>query len=225
MPPQGLRFRVGASSSREEFLRIGKVCADDLLAAYRDLGRSAESDRRWLDFGSGCGRVARHLVTRGSIVEYTGADVDKEQTAWAARHLPACFVTIPTTPPTALAESAFDVIFSISVFTHLDEAGQFAWLAELRRLLRPGGLLIATTHSPRIAHDARGVAPGELAELDRRGFLFRRSVGPFNEQAAFHSDGYLRAEWGRFLRPVAHLPFALGQFQDISCWEKSGASP
>jgi SAM-dependent methyltransferase len=225
LPPARLRFRVGASSSREEFLRIGRVCADDLMAAYLSAGRPAKDDGRWLDFGSGCGRVARHLIGRAPIADYTGVDVDAPQIAWAARHLAGRFATIPPSPPTALPSGGFDVVFSISVFTHLDEAAQFAWLAELRRLLRPGGLLLATTHAPKIAESAIGIRPEELAALARRGFLFRRSVGPFNEQAAFHSGEYLRSAWAPSFDFVAHHPFALGQFQDITLWQRrEGAS-
>jgi SAM-dependent methyltransferase len=221
VPPPRLRFRVGSSSSRAEFLRVGGVCAEDLLKAYRTVARPADADGRWLDFGSGCGRVARHLLGRPPISDYTGVDVDADQIAWAARNLPGRFATIPRHPPTALPSESFDVVFSVSVFTHLDEAAQMAWLEELRRVLRPGGLLIATTHSPRIAIEGARVSSEERVALERRGFLFRRSVGPFNEQASFHSKEYLRATWSPAFRAIAHLPFALGGYQDISLWERA----
>ena len=225
LPPAALRHRVGPNSSRAEFLHIGALCADDLMKVYAQLGRRPESDRRWLDFGSGCGRVARHLSKpigcRAPITDYTGVDVDRRQIAWAARHLAGRFAVIPAAPPTALARGSFDVIFAISVFTHLDEAMQGAWLAELERLLRPGGLLLATTHAPEIARTSPGVTATELAELEARGFLFRPSVGPFNEQSAFHSRDYLQATWSSHFDSRGFFPFALGSFQDISAWEKA----
>jgi SAM-dependent methyltransferase len=229
LPPARLRHCVGPNSSRSEFLHVGALCASDLTKVYVQLGRRQEDDRRWLDFGSGCGRVARHLVGPAATasagpgaIEYTGVDVDRRQIAWAARHLPGRFEVIPAAPPTALAAGSFDVIFTISVFTHLDEAMQEAWLAELARLLRPGGLLLATTHTPEIARTSPGVTAAELARLDERGFLFRPSVGPFNEQSAFHSESYLLANWSRQIQPRGFFPFALGSFQDISAWEKAG---
>jgi len=225
LPPAGLRHRVGPNSSRAEFLRVGALCADDLMKVYAELGRRPESDRRWLDFGSGCGRVARHLIgregARAPIRDYTGIDVDRCQTAWAARQLPGRFAVILAAPPTALAPGSFDVIFTISVFTHLDEAMQEAWLAELKRLLRPGGLLLATTHAPEIARTSPGVTPGELARLGQRGFLFRPSLGPFNEQSAFHSEAYLQTTWSRHLELRGFFPFAIGGFQDVSAWERA----
>ena len=229
LPPAALRHRVGPNSSRAEFLHVGALCADDLLKVYAQLERPAASDRRWLDFGCGCGRVARHLIGPGAEVRfgvrdlaYCGVDVDRRQIAWAARYLPGRFAVIPIAPPTALADSSFDVIFTISVFTHLDAGPQEAWLGELTRLLRPGGLLLATTHAPEIARTSPGVTAAELARLERDGFLFRPSVGPFNEQSAFHSAAYLQQGWSRYLEPRGFFPKALGGFQDISAWERAG---
>jgi SAM-dependent methyltransferase len=202
------------------------------MKVYAALGRDAARDARWLDFGCGCGRVARHLlspeaVSRYGFVarDYTGVDVDRRQIGWATRHLPGKFAVTPHLPPTALASSSFDVIYTISVFTHLDEGPQRAWLAELARLLAPGGLLLATTHAPEIAATSPGVTATELARLAERGFLFRSSVGPFNEQSSFHSRVYLEATWSNFLLPAGFFPFALGSFQDISAWTKPGGSP
>ena len=132
------------------------------MKVYAQLGRPPEADRRWLDFGCGCGRVARHLIGREARPRRPGSTTPEStsiaaQIDWAARHLPGRFEVIPTAPPTALAGGSFDLIFTISVFTHLDEAMQEAWLAELARLLRPGGLLLATTHAPEIARTSPGV--------------------------------------------------------------------
>jgi SAM-dependent methyltransferase len=48
-------------------------------------------------------------------------------------------------PRSPFASGFFDLIYSYSVFSHLSEAAHRSWLAEIRRILRPGGVLIATT--------------------------------------------------------------------------------
>jgi len=49
-------------------------------------------------------------------------------------------------PPTEFPDDTFDFIYGISVLTHLPEMLQFAWMNELSRVLKPGGLLYITTH-------------------------------------------------------------------------------
>ena len=46
-------------------------------------------------------------------------------------------------PPLLFPDCAFDLVFAISVFTHLDEQYQLAWLAELRRVAQPGAILFS----------------------------------------------------------------------------------
>ena len=46
-------------------------------------------------------------------------------------------------PPLGLEHGSFDLIYAISVFTHLTD-NSVPWLLELRRMLKPDGLLIAT---------------------------------------------------------------------------------
>lgn len=48
----------------------------------------------------------------------------------------------------------------------MDEAQQFRWLAEARRVLKEGGLLLATTHSPELPYARPDVAHDQGASLD-----------------------------------------------------------
>ena len=49
-------------------------------------------------------------------------------------------------PPLLFEPQSFDLIYGISVFTHLNQQFQPRWLQELRRILKPDGMLILSLH-------------------------------------------------------------------------------
>src|SRR6185437_10459243 len=51
--------------------------------------------------------------------------------------------------PLPFAEASFDLIITVSVLTHVDEPTQDRLLEELRRVARPGGTVLITTHGAR----------------------------------------------------------------------------
>jgi len=220
LPPARLRRRVSRTSSRREFDAVGRGVASELVAAFGRCREPGASYSRWLDFGSGAGRVTRHLTAFGDADELTGVDVDPDLVAWTDRRLaPAKFRRIAPSPPTDFPAGRFDVVVCVSVFTHFDEEAGRRWAAELARLLRPGGLLIVSTHGAAIA------AAQPLSETQRRrfaetGFLFIPGGGAFNEEAAFHSEAYLRSAWSPWFDPVEFVQHGLMGFQDLSSWRR-----
>lgn len=97
-----------------------------------------------LDFGCGVGRVVRQF--RGDPFRLHGSDINRESVDWCRRNLPfARFEVNGADPPLVFPDQSFDFIYTFSVFTHFTEQQQFAWMAELRRVLRPRGYLYLTT--------------------------------------------------------------------------------
>lgn len=220
VPPARLRFRVSGTSSRRVFLDVGRSATADILRGF-EAGRVSGRDYpRWLDFGCGSGRISRHLVGSPAVRELYGTDVDAEAIAWAARNLPAGRYTVNASkPPLEFPSSHFDVVVAGSIFTHLNKEPQRAWLAEVARLLRPGGLLIACTHSPNLTFMRPDLTQRQHAALAGGGFLFAPGGGAFNDDGAFHSRQYLESEWGKILRPRLFEEYGYCRFQDLSVWE------
>lgn len=98
-----------------------------------------------LDWGCGHGRVTRYLRMLGANGPLHGIDIDHQNVEWAQRHLAGItFADGPLMPPTRYRAGLFDLVFGISVMTHLAVEVQRTWLEELRRILKPGGLALLT---------------------------------------------------------------------------------
>jgi cyclopropane fatty-acyl-phospholipid synthase-like methyltransferase len=88
------------------------------------------------------------FLQRYPQVRWYGSDVDAESIEWCRRNIPsASFTANAPMPPLAYEEGTFDLLYAISVFTHLNEEYQRAWIADFHRMLRPRGLLLLTVHS------------------------------------------------------------------------------
>jgi SAM-dependent methyltransferase len=168
LPPARLRLLVdGRSGDAERFLQVGARMLDSIRTAAAGSGPAVEEMRAVLDFGCGCGRVARHWA-RIEGPELHGCDYNGELVDWSDANLPFLWADRNgLAPPTPYVAESFDLIYALSVFSHLDEPLQHAWVAEFRRLLRPGGRLVVSllgdSVSDRLALDERRrFAAGEL---------------------------------------------------------------
>lgn len=153
VPPPRLRLLVdGRTGDADAFLRLGAQMCSAIQGAVAAAGVPAERVRAILDFGCGCGRVARHWAAVEGPEVY-GCDYNPDLVAWCTANLPHLRVTRnQLAPPTPYVTGSFDLVYALSVFSHLDEVLQRGWLTEFRRLLRPGGLLVLSVLGERMRH-------------------------------------------------------------------------
>jgi SAM-dependent methyltransferase len=169
LPPVRARYLVAGSADIRGFLELGKRAADTISAATAKAGRPIESMQAILDFGCGSGRVLRHWHRIADRVAVYGTEMNAFLVDACRKSVP--FATVGNNrpaPPLDYAGETFDLVYALSVFTHLHEDLQRAWRDELRRILRPGGLLLVTTHG---AH----YLP-RLSETERAAFASGRCV-------------------------------------------------
>lgn len=195
LPPALLRYRVCESLDRAEFLRIGEGCACLIEQNLSQVGANLADVRRVLDFGCGCGRTLRWMLPNFPGVEFHGADIDADAVHWCQENLAGAHL-IQSTPQPPLPYSAghFDIIYCLSVFTHLDEAVQDGWIQELSRLLASDGTLLMTVHG---SGAATALDRSGLESLRATGFVHRRSlklkgIVPDGYHTAWHSEQYIR---------------------------------
>lgn len=116
-----------------------------------------------LDFGCGCGRIARQLIQQRPRPErYVGIDLHAGMIRWCQDNLaprapgfefhhhdvfyPAFNpgVNKPRSASLPFGDGDFSLVVAHSVFTHLTQSQTDAYLAELARVLAPGGVLRTT---------------------------------------------------------------------------------
>lgn len=201
VPPGALRVRVHGAEDLSSFIRLGKTVAFDLYTTLSEQGIDAGGAHRILDFGCGCGRVLTWFSYLYPESRLFATDIDAEAIQWCQQHLGerAMFSANGRDPPLPCDNGQFDIVYSVSIFTHLPEAMQFAWLEELNRITRPGALLVLTVRGARFFPSGSGRAQKRLA---RDGFYYLKGKGthglPAFYQTSYHHVSYIMREWSRY---------------------------
>ncbi len=153
--------------------------------------------------------------------ELHATDTDADAIAWVREHLP--FVEARTNeplPPLSYPDGYFDLVYNHSVFTHIDEHMQDAWLAELRRVTRPGGHVVLTVHGE---HAFSQTPDPPWADFEQRGIVFvAHAQEPFPAWygVTYHATWYVFARWSRWLRIRAYVPRGALGLQDMILLER-----
>lgn len=188
LPPRRLMVRVAGTPDADWFLESGRVSADTVSEAAARHGRPLEEVGSLLDFGCGCGRVTRWW--RELEAEVHGSDADAGAVEWCRANLRfGRFAVNELAPPLSYGESSFDLVYAFSVLTHLTEELQGPWMEELRRVLRPEGLLVLSTHGERYRER---LSAAERVRFDAGDLVVRwGAVAGTNLCTTFHPRAYL----------------------------------
>lgn len=211
-------FSYWASGLQDMRLMIGTAKAHGVEA------------RSWLDLGCASGRVLRHVLHEHPEIRAIGCDINRWHAEWCSIHLPGngVFFQSSSVPALPLEDNSVDLVSAYSVFTHI-EALETAWLMELRRVLRPGGLAWITVHTEFTLQDMTPdwplwdpvmKHPEAATRLDEaRAFVGNRLVLRWLNNRSYASNvfyrlDYLKAHWGRVLE-VAEVRRRHPSFQDV----------
>jgi len=220
IPPVDLSARLSraprASRDRERYLERGRE-------SLRAIERALPDDWGWagkkvLDFGCGAGRTIRHLAPLAPQCELWGSDISATCIEWNRRHLsPAVsFVANGEAPPLPLPDGQLDLVYALSVFTHIADHWA-AWLLEIDRILAPGGRLVATFMGEGMCEAVSG-EPWDEGSIGMNVYEAGQDWevgGPM----VLHSPWWIEAHWGRLfaierLRPRGFLEGAAEPGQD-----------
>ncbi len=219
-PPSAAMVRASGNDQQRFWRATGiKTCNDfrRILAPHLNL----DGVGRLLDWGCGSGRVTVHLIDQFPAAEVAGADIDTEAVDWAAESLEGRFTVCGQDPPLSFPDSHFDLVTAASVMTHLTRDHQERWLLEILRVLRPGGIFLATTHGE---FAARWLFP-DAAELERileHGFHddtrdagLQHVASSEYYRSTYQTIEFNRRFWGRYFEVLEVVEGGMNNLQDV----------
>lgn len=226
LPPAAYNMMQKHVRGEEIFVQQGsQMQAEIENCITRFLPATPIADLRILDFGCGVGRVAlpfffRHKKPTACV------DVDRRVIDYLLEVLPeANPEVIEYDPPTRFESGSFDVIYAISVWTHLPPDKSEAWLAEMVRLLAPGGIALITTSGFRSLELRRKSFNPSLGwrdvsddDLRNSGTIFKQESSPPGTGTygmASHSPDWIRQNWSRHMNVLEIVEAGLLDNQDI----------
>lgn len=205
----------------------GLLDARYLIDAARTWGAQQTN---YLDIGCASGRVLRHMANELPDLAAYGCDLNRYHVEWCNRFLPRnCQVfhshSIPSLP---LPDNSMDMVSAYSVFTHI-EAMETAWLMELRRILRPGGIAWVTVHTentlaemnpewplwdPVMKHPEAAIKLDEKRNFSGDRLVLRWQAERSYSSNVFYKQEYLQQTWSRFFE-IVEMRRRFPTFQDV----------
>jgi SAM-dependent methyltransferase len=217
--PEDLVVKVNGSKDEGLFVHVGRCVVEVLEKEVGELWKR----RDMLDFGCGLGRVLKPLIERAPYANLVGFDIDAAMLESCRRLLGDERLRLVSTTR-ELPDKSFDLVFAISVFTHLNKSADY-WLEEIDRLLRPNGLAFLTFQDEALfsemasAGKIEGLESGNTV-LERRFIVGAGTVEGGAGMGTFLSTKEWEATVGRFFKVLVTVPRGLFGHQSYSVLAK-----
>jgi SAM-dependent methyltransferase len=190
----------------------------------RNAGVNTDSVHSVLDFGCGTGRLLIGWYLDNPERHLFGCDINTRLLAWASDNLPDPIQWFENSlhPPLPCSSNAFDLVYLVSVFTHLSSELQDLWRKELERIVKPGGYVLMTLQGEvyvRLFH------PQRAEEFSKTGYIetaaFEQGSNAFGAYHSFEAVdcafdgfeiiGYYPMGWINY----PEVTFPIAAFQDV----------
>ncbi|MEN8125900.1 MAG: class I SAM-dependent methyltransferase [Bacteroidota bacterium] len=148
-------------------------------------------EKRILDWGCGPGRIIRHLPkVIGNSCEYYGTDYNKKSIDWCSKYIPNIhFNNNPLQAKLPYEDNFVDIIYGISIFTHLSKKLHYDWYKELFRVLKPQGIMFLTTQGENYKVK---LTENELENFNQNDLVVRGNVKEGHRTySAFHPKEFM----------------------------------
>lgn len=214
----------------ESYLQGARQFVDILQRSCAEAGRAWESMESVLDVGCGYGRIARELITRMPASRIHVSDVIDEAATFTAREF-GCHKVPILEAAGAHLDGQFDLIYLLSVYTHLSREMVEGNLRRVAAALKPKGVAVFTVQGQGSAETAERYAQywldkARLLEaMAREGYYYERYPYYYSDygMAWFSRTAFeqLVKETASNLDLIVYHPMELDEHQDIYVYRKA----
>ncbi len=203
LPPDYMMFEsYGLNYSK--YYNEGKKTAQWILDIVKPYIKFENKKR--LDWGCGPARVVRHMPTLlGNTNQVFGTDYNPKTIQWCSQFIKSVeFSKNELDPPTVYEDETFDMIYGISIFTHLSEEKNIAWYEELIRVANVGAVLFLTTQGDAYLEKMTE----KEKEIYNKGEIVERGkvVEGHRVYSTFHPPVYMRNLFEKHAKVLKHIP-------------------
>ena len=203
-----------AANPIREYLSDGWRTLSELMLVLSSVDRALLGCRSVLEFAAGFGRFTRHLA-KAMPGRVTCSDVMPGSVDFLREEFGVKGFYSSSDPETLEIPGQYDLVFVLSLFTHLPPQRWSAWLRKLHAAVAPGGILLFSVHN-----EARAKALG--VSFDAQGTHFiSSSESPSLDPGTYGTTFTTR----RFAeREVASsLPGSAMHYREIAFWDGQDA--
>ena len=164
-------FFAGHHSSHNplrDYLADGWRTLSELMLLLEAVGQPLLGMPRVLEFASGHGRFTRHLVKALGPERVVVSDVVPDAVEFSCATFGVEGFASASVPEDVRWPGQYDLVFVLSLFSHLPRSTWARWLRVLYGAVAPGGVLVFTTHGLKAARF-------DSVALDEDGFFFAAS--------------------------------------------------
>jgi SAM-dependent methyltransferase len=172
----------------------------DFFRKYKELKNAS-----LLDWGCGPARIIRHMpALLDASCKIYGTDYNAQSITWNRANIPGIeFSLNGAHPPLSYPDNSFDIIYGISIFTHLPEDLHYSWFNELVRVSKPGAILFLTLHGNAFRTKLTQ-AEEEVFDAGKLLIKGNTKVG-HRTYAAFHPEPFVK-QWTFAHTVLEHIP-------------------
>ncbi len=189
LPPLWAIYMVSGTYDMEAFIKNGETGFNNIEKHIEDLGIGLNNKLTILDWGAGIGRIAHFWKEKYSNMYLYVSDYNPFFTFLLKKHVKSNKVIKNNLlPPLDILDKSVDVVYAISVFTHLKKEEISLWLNEIYRILRKDGIFLFSVQGK----DRVKELPEDFyKKFNFKGFIEIGKEEGSNYFASFHSKEFI----------------------------------